>query len=186
MIAIILIVLIPVLVVVISASVFSFVRAFIDRILFYKQIKQICNEQNYKIIFPRKILASFFRYSNKPDIIIETTNKNYLLRFITCKNKSLFYNFPTPEWYVSFEKIIAAPINPTGKFKHLPAFSEIYYNANIDANLVMVFTPYLPKISYLTEKNAKREIFEKTDTIGEWLVFSAKDLLNELHMIKKG
>lgn len=186
MIAIILIVLIPVLVVVISASVFSFVRAFIDRILFYKQIKQICNEQNYKIIFPRKILASFFRYSNKPDIIIETTNKNYLLRFITCKNKSLFYNFPTPEWYISFEKVLSAPINPTGKFKHLPAFSEIYYNANIEANLVMVFTPYLPKISYLTEKSAKREIFEKTDTIGEWLVFSAKDLPNELHTIKKG
>ena len=186
MIAIILIVLIPVLEIVISAAIISFVHAYIDRIAFYKQIKRICKEQNYKIALPRKLFASFFRYCHKPDVIIETPNKKYLLRFITCKNKSLFYNFPSPEWYVSFEKIIAAPINPTGKFKHLPAFSEIYYNANIEANLVMVFTPYLPKISYLTEKNAKREIFEKTDTIGEWLVFSAKDLLNELHMIKKG
>lgn len=186
MIAIILIVLIPVLTIVISVSVFSFIRAFIDRISFYEQIKRICKERNYKIIFPRKILASFFRYSNKPDIIIETTNKNYLLRFITCKNKSLFYNFPTPEWYVSFEKVLSAPINPTGKFKHLPALNKKYYNDNIEATLVMVFAPYLPKISYLTAKNAKREIFEKTDTIGEWLVFSAKDLLNELHMIKKG
>ena len=75
MIAIILIVLIPVLAIVVCASAFSFVRAFIDRISFYKQTKQICKEQNYKIAFPRKLLASFFRYSSNPDIIIETANK---------------------------------------------------------------------------------------------------------------
>ena len=186
MIAIILIVLIPVLVIVISASVISFVRAFIDRVSFYKRLKQICKEQNYKITFSRKILASFFRYSNKPDIIIETQNKNYLLRFITCKNKNLIYRFPSSEWYVSFEKIISAPINPTGKFKHLPAFNRIYYNDRVENELVMVFSPHIPKISYLTAKNAKREISEKTDTIDGWSVFSAKDLLNELYKDKKG
>ena len=51
MIVILLIVLIPVLVIVISASVISFVRAFVDRILFYKQIKQICKGKKYKISF---------------------------------------------------------------------------------------------------------------------------------------
>lgn len=180
MIAIILIVLIPVLAIVVCASAFSFIRAFIDRISFYKQTKQICKEQNYKIAFPRKLLASFFRYSSNPDIIIETANKNYLLRFITCKNKNLIYRFPSPEWYVSFEKILSAPINPTGKFKHLPAFNKIYHSYNIKADLVMVFTPYVPKISYLTEKNTKREISEKADSIGEWSVLSAKDFLSEL------
>ena len=47
MIVILLIVLIPVLVIVVSASVISFVRAFVDRILFYKQIKQICKGKKY-------------------------------------------------------------------------------------------------------------------------------------------
>lgn len=180
MIIVILIVLIPVLLVVVSASVFSFIRALIDRILFYKQIRQICKTKKYKLTFSRNFFAPFFKYSNKPDIIIKTSDKNYLIRIITCKSKSLIYRFPSPEWCVSFEKIISAPINPTGRFRHLPAFNELYYNDNIDNTLVMVFAPCMPKISYLTATNTKREILEKADMIGEWSVYSAKDLLNAL------
>ena len=96
MIVIILIVLIPVLVIVISAAIISFVHAYIDRIAFYKQIKRICKEQNYKIALPRKLFASFFRYCHKPDVIIETPNKKYLLRFITCKINLCFIISPHP------------------------------------------------------------------------------------------
>ena len=139
MVVIILIVLIPVLAIAISVAIFAFVHAFIERLSFYKQIKRICKEQNYKIALPRKLFASFFRYCHKPDIIIETPNKKYLLRFITCKNKSLFYNFPTPEWYVSFERVLSAPINPTGRFKHLPPFDKAYYSDNTENKCIMVF-----------------------------------------------
>ena len=180
MIAIILIVLIPVLVIVISASVFSFIRAFIDRISFYKQMEQICKTKNYKITYPRKLLASFFRYSDKPDIIIETDNKNYLLRFVTCKNKSLFYNFPTPEWYVSFERVLSAPINPTGRFKHLPPFGKKYYCDNIENKNIMIFAPHMPKISYLKDKNSKRELAGNSVTIEDWILCEPKFYLDNI------
>ena len=48
MVVIILIVLIPVLAIVISVAIFAFVHAFIERLSFYKRIKRICKEQNYK------------------------------------------------------------------------------------------------------------------------------------------
>lgn len=180
MIVVILMVLIPVLVIVACVSIFSFVRAVIHRSLFYKRISQICKTKKYKLTFSRNFFAPFFKYSNKPDIIIKTSDKNYLIRIITCKSKSLIYKFPSSEWYVSFEKIISAPINPTGRFRHLPAFNELYYNNNIDNTLVMVFAPCMPKISYLTKDSIKREISESNDTIGGWSVYSAKDLLNAL------
>ncbi len=180
MIVIILIVLIPVLVIVISASIFSFVRALINRILFYKQIDQICKTKNYKITFPRKLLASFFRYSDKPDIIIETPDKNYLIRFITCKNKSLFYNFPTPEWYVSFERVLSAPINPTGRFRHLPPFDKKYYCDNTENQCIMIFAPCMPKISYLKDKNSKRELAGNSVVIEDWLLCESKFYLDNI------
>ena len=178
MIVILLIVLIPVLVIVISASVISFVRAFVDRILFYKQIKQICKGKKYKITFPRKLLASFFRYSDKPDVIIETSNKNYLIRFMTCKNRNLFYNFPTPEWHVSFERVLSAPINPTGRFKHLPAFDKTYFRDNIENKCIMIFAPCIPKISYLKDKNSKRELAGNSIEMGDWIVYDSKCFLS--------
>ena len=180
MIVIILMVLIPVLVIVACVSIFSFVRAVIHRSLFYKRISQICKTKKYKLTFSRNFFAPFFKYSNKPDIIIKTSDKNYLIRIITCKSKSLIYKFPSPEWYVSFEKIISAPINPTGRFRHLPTLNELYYNDNIDNKPIMVFAPYVPKISYLTVSSTKREVLEKSDSIDGWSVYSAKDLLNAL------
>ena len=178
MIVILLIVLIPVLVIVISASVISFVRAFVDRILFYKQIKQICKGKKYKITFPRKLLASFFSYSDKPDVVIETSNKNYLIRFMTCKNKNLFYNFPTPEWHVSFERVLSAPINPTGRFKHLPAFDKTYFRDNIENKCIMIFAPCIPKISYLKDKNSKRELAGNSIEREDWIVYDSKCFLS--------
>lgn len=182
MVVIILIVLIPVLVIVISAAVFSFIRAYIDRISFYKRIKQLCKNKNYKITFPRKLLASFFIYSDKPDVIIETSDKNYLIRFITCKNKSLFYNFPTPEWYVSFERVLSAPINPTGRFKHLPPYDKRYCGTNdtIENKYVMVFAPCMPKISYLKDKNSKRELAGNSVEMEDWIVYNSKYFLSNI------
>ena len=180
MIIIILMALIPALIIIACVSIFSFIRAFIDRILFYKRIDKLCKAKKYKVSFARNPFASLLGYSAKPDIVIKTSAKNYLVRIITCKSKSLIYKFPSSEWYVSYEKIISVPINPTGRFRHLPAFNELYYNDNIDNTLVMVFAPCMPKISYLTKDSIKREISESNDTIDGWSVYSVKDLLNEL------
>ena len=182
MIIIILMALIPALIIVACVSIFSFIRAFIDRILFYKRIDKLCKAKKYKVSFARNPLASLLGYSAKPDIVIKTSAKNYLVRIITCNDRFLFYKFPSPEWYVSYERIISVPINPTGRFKHLPPFKEEYYNKSdcIENKLVMVFAPCMPKISYLTKGSIKREISESNDTIGGWSVYSVKDLLNKL------
>ena len=170
MIGFILIFLIPVSVIVVFAFIISFIYAFIHRMVWYKKIKKICKEKNYKIVFPRKLLASFFKYSDKPDLIIETAEEKFLIRFITCKSKDLFYNFPTSQWYVSFERILSVPINPTGRFKHLPPFDKRYYSDNIENKCIMIFAPCMPKVQYLNCKNSKQEMAGNTANIGEWIV----------------
>ncbi len=182
MIIIILIVLIPILTIGICVTVFSYVRALINRITFYKKIIAICDSKNYKITFPRKLLASFFRYSDKPDIIIKTFDNNYLIRFITCRNKSLFYNFPTSEWYVSFERVLSAPFNLTGKFKHLPKIDKLYFSSDekIENKCIIIFAPYLPKVSFLNENSAKRELVGNSINIEDWTVYNIESYLKNL------
>ena len=173
MIGFILIFLIPVSVIAVFAFIISFIYAFIHRMVWYKKIKQICKEKNYKIVFPRKLLASFFKYSDKPDVIIETPDENYLVRFITCAEKSLFYNFPTAEWYVSFERILSSPINPTGRFKHLPRFDEKYNseNGSVENKYIMVFAPRMPKVNYLDAKNPNQAVVGNTSNIENWTIY---------------
>ena len=146
--------------------------------IWYKKIKQICKEKNYKIVFPRKLLASFFKYSDKPDVIIETAEEKFLIRFITCKSKDLFYNFPNSQWYVSFERILSVPINPTGRFKHLPPFDKRYYSDNIENKCIMIFAPCIPKISYLKDKNSKRELAGNSIEMGDWILYDSKCFLS--------
>ena len=186
MIGFILIFLIPISVIVVFAFIISFIYAFIHRMIWYKKIKQICKEKNYKIVFPRKLLASFFKYSDKPDVIIETPDENYLVRFITCAEKSLFYNFPTAEWYVSFERILSYPINPTGRFKHLPRFDEKYNseNGSVENKYIMVFAPKMPKISYLNANNSERKMAGTLTKIEEWTIYDFRTWLEKLEHFK--
>lgn len=182
MIIIILIVLIPILTIAVCATVYSYVRALINRIAFYKKIIAICDSKNYEITFPRKILASFFKYSDKPDIVVKTSDNNNLIRFITCRNKSLFYNFPTSEWYVSFERVLSAPSNLTSRFKHLPKINKFYFSSDekIENKSIIIFAPYLPKVSFLNKNGAKRELVGNTINIEDWTVYNTESYLKNL------
>ena len=168
-----LIILLPTLAIVLAVMTVLFAFALVNRIRCYKKIKQICKRKKYKITFPRKLLASFFKYSNQPDIVIETPDENYLVRFITCAEKSLFYKFPTAEWYVSFERILSSPINPTGRFKHLPRFDEKYNseNGSVENKYIMVFAPRMPKVNYLDVKNPDQAVVGNTSNIENWTIY---------------
>ena len=183
MIGFILIFLIPVSVIVVFAFIISFIYAFIHRMIWYKKIKQICKEKNYKIVFPRKLLASFFKYSDKPDVIIETAEEKFLIRFITCKSKNLFYNFPNSQWYVSFERILSVPINPTGRFKHLPPFDKRYYSDNIENKCIMIFAPKMPKISYLNTNNSERKMGGNATQIDEWIIYDSESYIRNFDFL---
>lgn len=45
---------------------------------------------------------------------------------------------------------------------------------------VMVFTPRMPKISYLKDENSKRELAGNAITIGEWTIFESKKFLTSI------
>ena len=151
--------------------------------VWYKKIKQICKEKNYKIVFPRKLLASFLKYSDKPDVIIETAEEKFLIRFITCKSKDLFYNFPNSQWYVSFERILSVPINPTGRFKHLPPFDKRYYSDNIENKCIMIFAPKMPKISYLNTNNSERKMGGSATQIDEWIIYDSESYIRNFDFL---
>ena len=174
--------LIIVIVAVILAYIISFVRAFVDKLLFHKILKEACKTKGFKVEFPRIFLASLFRYAGRPDVVVETPTEKYLIRFINCDNKSLCFNFPSPEWYVSFENVLSAMINPTGRFKHLPRFKNEYLDIESEREVkqIMIFAPSFPKISYLDEQKAQKKIGGRGTNLEYWIISDEKYFLEQL------
>ena len=174
--------LIAVIDVIILSYIISFVRALINKLSFYRKLKQACKSKGLKAEFPRKLLASIFRYAGRPDVVVETPTEKYLIRFINCDNKSLCFNFPSPEWYVSFENVLSAMINPTGRFKHLPRFKNEYLDIESEREVkqIMIFAPSFPKISYLDEQKAQKKICGRGTNLEYWIISDEKYFLEQL------
>ena len=73
--------------------------------------------------------------------------------------------------------MLSAPINLTGRFKYLPPFDERYYSDNAENKCIMIFAPHMPKISYLKDKNSKRELAGNAITVAEWTMYDSDGFL---------
>ena len=162
-------------------SLYNFTKAIILRFLLYKQLRKICDNNGWILLKPRKIFSSFVKFSPVPDLIIETHHKIYLIRFFTCKNKNLYYVFPTPEYCIYFERILSS-FNPTGRFKYLPKFNDTYNNAknNKTFEKIILFSPCFGKISCLNAEQTERRYIGRESYMDGWRIFNDSSFLNML------
>lgn len=180
MLSVLLIVCIPLAAILIFVSLFSFARALILRISFYRKLSIFAQNNKFKLKKTRNILASFFCFSSKPDLILKVADKEYLIRFVTCMNQNLFYNFPTDEYYIRFERVLSLPFNPTGRFRYLPPLKEEFLGKNEKKVFVLLFAPSLAKVSYLNNEKTQRKWTGNTKEIGNWLVYKEMAFLDFL------
>lgn len=181
MLAIVLIVVIPAVVICLIIAIYSFIKAIISKICFYNSIKKICSTNHVILRFNRRFMASFFKFSSHPDLIIELPKKKYNIRLMICKNKHRYYVFPSEEYYISFERIISS-FNPTGKFQHIPSFDQKYHHDNQSEN-ILLFLPFTPKISVLNDNHTKRILLGETRQIFGWSVYTPTSFIDELNRI---
>lgn len=84
------------------------VSAFRKRTKLMRKISKACGSHGYKLLRVRNPFASFFRKSSSPDIIVETPDALYCVRFVTCFMKRRYYHFASEEVCVKVRKVAYA------------------------------------------------------------------------------
>lgn len=169
--------------------IYQMIRALVLRLRFDRNLKLICIRNDYKINRTRPFVASFFKHSSKPDLVVATPNAEYLIRFITCRNKGRSYHFPTSEYYVSSLRsthvMSGTNLNVLTSFKHIPSITPCFLT---DTNAVkkvqiLLFNPSPREISYVNAEKNKKE-FAHSGTAYENVIFY--DASGFLDFLRKG
>ena len=172
------------IVVYIITSVYSFVRAVIIRSSFLKKLRSIVSEKGYTLKSERKAFASFFKSASAPDLILETKETKYLIRFITCYKRKRFYHFANEQYYAFYSKLFFAlplakqeeSLRGQEKFRYLPPLDQKYIDEKAEEKPqnVFLFSPAPVEITHLGK------ILSNGDKIENHLIFSGKGFLEYL------
>lgn len=162
-------------------GIYNWIHAIILRVMLYAKLGKICREKGYEIQKPRSIFASFFRLSSAPDVIIRTSDTEYLLRIITCRARKRVYHFVNHEWFVrAFRYYVLSlafhsgePLTVTKICKYLPPLDGKYIIPDCKQQVVLLFNPSPLEISYTTRSN-QREIGGNDSDFDGWLIYNAK------------
>lgn len=170
-------------------SIYQIIRVFVLRSSLEKEIDVICLEKEYEIEYLRTFTASIFKASSTPDVIIKTRNSEYLIRFITCRQRKRMWYFVNAEYYVRVLRVYFAfpgsrrydPFDIIKKLGVLPPFEEKYTKSptNLKKVPVMLFNPSPVEINYINEKNEKF-IAGNGSVLHGWTVYNSRGFLNAL------
>lgn len=179
-----------VLILFLAKVLYNFLRGIAFRIVFMNKLQKQCSKLEYKIEKKRSFFASFFRFSDTPDIIITTSHEKYMLRFFCCLSKKRFYYFVSSEYYIrSFQIFTLLPM--AIKFdsphffacrKHMCPFKEDYTKDALTAQtkLVILINPVPSSIYYLNKDNQGQSSVVDGAKVGNWSMYSGKGFLNLL------
>lgn len=169
-------------------GIYNWLHAIILRIALYIRLTGICRKKNFRIKTPRFIFASFFRYSSKPDIIIETESVDYLVRIITCRARKRIYHFVSHEWFVRMFRYYilslpfhsGTPVTLSKCCRRLPPIDEKYTGPDgRKKQVVLLFNPSPLEITCKMGPN-RREICSNGTDFGGWLIYNGKAFEQEI------
>lgn len=177
-----LIIAVPIIAVIIW--LYNTVRVLILRIKFYKDLQKRCDKNCVGIRKARTFLSTFFTHSSKPDLVVETSDTEYSVRFITCRSKGRSYHFPSPEFYVSSlystHVMSGMGLHSLASFRHLPRMKEIPSEKKIVQ--VLLFNPSPREITYVDQDKAQKVLAANGAQYEGILFYNAQgflDLLSE-------
>ena len=155
--------------------IFLFVFYFTKRIRAIYKIASLKKTNGARISYTRVPFASYFRLSEKPDIIVEIGEKIYLIRLINGKGGLKYLHFASDEYFVTFSKIrisvsglfrfggrnkaVSSGSTSRHSVKILPKleipekYSSSYYEKEVIP--VLIFTPAPNEITYVTESKTR-------------------------------
>ena len=142
----------------------------------------------------RSFFASFFRFSDTPDIIITTAHEKYLLRFFGCLSKKRFYYFVSSEYFIRSLQIftllpMALKFDSPHFFacrKRMCPFKEEYLKdePSKQTQLIILINPTPSSIYYLNKNNQGRSSAVNGAKIGNWAIYNGSGFLDGLNMEK--
>ena len=169
-------------------GIYNWIRALITRGSLYRKLSKLCRNNGYELEKPRSPLASFFRFSKNPDVILRTTDREYLIRLVTCRARKRFWHFVSPEYAVRYMRFYFAAFGAsktTGlrafeRYFHLPPFDEDYmketYTKNgetVQKQQILLFDPQPIRITCVQGGNSSVNAASGTEFDG-WLIYNAK------------
>lgn len=121
---------------------YNLIRAAIRRRALTARLMRIGREKGYAVQRVRSGAAALFRTSDRPDLVLDTPESEYRIRFLTCRSRKRFYHFVTPEYYVRYRKLYFAVVGvdkTTGlrlleSFRRLPPYAAEWSVGGKDEN----------------------------------------------------
>lgn len=171
-------------------SAYQIIRVFVIRASFMKKVNKKCVEKMYSITHPRTFLASIIKTSSTPDMIIRTPENEFIVRFITCRQRKRMWYFVNAEYYVRVLRVYFNfpgskrydPMDLNRKMGRLPPIDNKYSdesNNSAKTTLVMLFNPSPVEINYIDENN-KKFIAGNGSVIYGWTVYDGNAFLSLL------
>lgn len=169
---------------------YNFLRAIILRGKFLHKLEKTCLYKQYRIQKVRPFLASFFRRSDAPDLILTIGDTEYLIRFITCQARKRFYYFITQEYYVRSLRLFthlptAVRLDSAHYFaqrKHVPPLNECFLNDDtaMRKQLVFLLNPIPAELYYMDRIRKCRMPAENGVQLENYFIYSATGFLDLL------
>ena len=172
-------------------SIYNLIRALVLRSAFLKQLKKSCSVLGYHITRSNCFFSSFFGWLRKaPDLVIENSERRYLIVFITCQARKRFYYFINDRYYIRSMKLytwlpMAKKVTASSIFKTIkpvPQMDEAFLGGD-DKNehQILLFNPSPVQISHLDENGTRKMIDGNGSFIYKWTIYDATTFLNYLN-----
>ena len=144
------------LIIIICALLYLFFYYVYKRIYAMKKLSSLKESSGAKITRCRCLFASYFKLSEKPDVIVEIGNCVYFVRLLNGRGGRRFMHFASREYFVTYSKMRLSIGNLT-YFRGRRGMSGAPGFITTGAHSVKI----LPKLDIPDEYIAQREIYGK-------------------------
>lgn len=170
-------------------------RAVSVRLRLWRRLKRKCESRGFRLRIERNLFASFFRTSDRPDLVIETKDADYLISFVTCPRRGQFCYFFSPTHYIRYSKLYV--VLPRGRltesFRHshrlkkAPILADSWRTPtkNCKKIPILLFNPAPAEISHLAESGTRVETDGNGSALYGWTVYSAQGFLEFLQYLEE-
>jgi hypothetical protein len=165
-------------------AIARFIRAFCMRVKLMRQIKELCKQRDFHLKTHRNPFLSFLYKGKRFDFTIETPQKTYVVKLITCFSKIKIYHFIDEESYVTYFKTfivlpMATKVTEGVHWSCYHRFPRLEKAEGDNVTHVLLFNPAPNDITYI-DKKGLTQIAGNDTVIGDLQLFNGKGFLNAI------
>lgn len=157
--------------------IFRLSRAIWMRLSFMKKLKRICNNNKYTLKKLRSPLVSIFCKSDKIDLIVDTKENVYNVKFISSLSRKKVYHFVDANNYITYLKFyfalpMATKFNESILFLSYHKFPTVKKNNRENEKYVILFNPVPNETTHIGDDGA-RHVTGNGAMIEDFYVYNA-------------